>query len=129
MAFTIFSGSLVHDEYRERAASLRETIDAEDRLYVLRVDDESYLAHLMSRFQLDVPTLHFDQVSIGAGKAQRIVYDVGHSMQKWTDAHAESDGVELRIPFTGDPQLLMRRPNRRVASFEVEVELEEVQGG
>lgn len=111
MEFQIFHVKRLDELLRQLVSSLEQRIDSELPEYLMSVNEDDYVQHLVSSFSLEPPAIHFDKVEASA--QEKLVpardYFTSAAGQKY-----KKQVVTFHIPFTGDPVLLQCAPSTRL---------------
>ena len=96
----MWAGPTYQSYYLRIGELVRKELDAQDSEYLLNVDFEDYLAHLVQRMRWEPLDWNESGITIEAFSVQRTRSDgLGRSFQ------AEEDRLRLRIPISDHPQL------------------------
>lgn len=112
--FNIFAGQEADDFFKERSRKLAETIDREREDYILKVNEQEYVEHLLGQFNLEPLELHADKVE--AEVVERDV-EVRRSPEFYGRGSTHTRRAQVAIyhvPFTGSPDLFRLIPNPRL---------------
>ena len=106
----IFSGNSISETFQKLYSEIISAISRESEEYILNVNETAYVEHLESKYKLNAPKIHFDQVyadsyekDIPAEYFPRSFYvNEGKSYKK--------DVFQFFIPCSGEISLLKNRP-------------------
>ena len=110
-AFKIFCEQEFDDVTAERRQRLAGEISAEDQDYILGVDRDRYVEHLVSKYAFDPLILELDEKTVSDGEIEVLAeqFPPGFAVQR--GGRYKRPIVRYHIPFSGDSQLLRCRPN------------------
>ena len=98
------------EEYRNKISG---EINSQTDAYILNVNIDDYTAHLVQKYTLDIPEFHFDKVYVDT-----VERDIpGSRFPKYefmisdTSKMFRKEVIIYHIPYTGDINLLLLRPN------------------
>lgn len=101
---------------KNQLVQLADKIQSEKRTYLLNVDENKYIDHLVSEFTVEVPVVNFDKKTISYGEKEIpadqhpsgafFMFDEGKSYKRQV--------VTFHLPFSGDVEILKFRPNPSV---------------
>lgn len=98
-------------------AHLQEAINrihSEREDYILNVNEDDYIGHLISEFTLSIPVVDFDNVTVSS--YEKMVSGSRHPNSFWVEPHEEykRQVVVYHLPFSGELELLNYMPNPRI---------------
>ena len=105
-AFSDYDGFSVIENQKQRIAS---TINSQADDYILNVNKEEYIQHLVSEFTIPPLEIHRDQLSASTYEAQIPAEHHPSSYYVHSGKSYPKDVIKYHLPFTGDPELLKVR--------------------
>ena len=105
-AFSDYDGFSVVENQKQRIAS---TIKSQPDDYILNVNKEEYIQHLVSEFTIPPLEIHRDQLSASTYEAQIPAEHHPSSYYVHSGKSYPKDVIKYHLPFMGDPELLKVR--------------------
>ena len=102
---------------------VKARIDQENQNYLLNVNEEDYLAHIVSEFRIEPLSIDFGGVEASFSEKMIQAERFPQTFHVFAGKSYPRQVVRYHIPFSGDPRLLQCVPSPRVMNtFQVEVE-------
>ena len=105
-AFSEDDGSSLIDQRRK---SISAEINSQNDDYILNVNKEEYIQHLISNFHIDPVEIHRDQLTVSTHEEQIPAEMHPSSYFVDRDGSYTRDVIKFHLPFTGDEELLKVR--------------------
>lgn len=105
-AFSDYDGFSVIESQKQRIAS---AINSQPDNYILNVNKEEYIQHLVSEFTITPVEIDRDQLSASTYEAQIPAEYHPSSYYVHSGKSYPKDVIKYHLPFTGDPELLKVR--------------------
>lgn len=105
-AFSDYDGFSVIENQKQRIVA---TINSQPDNYILNVNREEYIQHLVSEFTIHPLEIHKDQISASTYEAQIPAEHHPSSYYVHSGKSYPKDVIKYHLPFTGDPELLKVR--------------------
>lgn len=109
--FNIFAENSFIRVVEAQKQKIRERIDRESQNYILNVNEEEYLTHIVSEFEINPLTLEFNQRHITTREAAIPAEQFGRGYAVHPGRSYTKQVITYHIPFSGDPALLHCHPN------------------
>lgn len=94
---------------------LAEEVQRQDESYVLNVNVDEYVEHLIDRYVLDIPELHRSGVFVESGERMIPAEQFPFSFNVYAGKSYPRPVLTYHVPFSGDMQLLRYTPSSRIA--------------
>jgi hypothetical protein len=111
----IFSERELRDYLDNKINEMKAAIQKESADYLLNVNEDDYVRHLLERYEIDQINICFDQVDVSAREAEipaerfpRYEFHVAPGKRY------PKQVITYHIPYSGDEVLLRCRPSRRI---------------
>ena len=105
-AFSDYDGFSVIENQKQRIVV---AINSQPDDYILNVNREEYIQHLVSEFTILPLEIHKDQISASTYEAQIPAEHHPSSYYVHSEKSYPKDVIKYHLPFTGDPELLKVR--------------------
>ena len=107
--FSAFSEDDGSSLINQRRKSISAEINSQNDDYILNVNKEEYIQHLISNFHIDPVEIHRDQLTVSTHEEQ--IPAEMHPSSYFVDRGGSytRDVIKFHIPFTGDEELLKVR--------------------
>ncbi len=123
--FHIFAEAPLQVHFSRQLAMLRGVIESQSEDYILNVNENEYLNHLVSIYTLDSPIIDVDRQQISSSEAEGDVdFQIGIRPANEGHRTRKRHAILCHVPFTGDPELLRLMPSARLI-WEMPVTLED----
>jgi len=101
--FSEYRGSTMLDNQR---SAITTDIKSQSDDYILNVNKEEYIQHLVSHFSISPIVLHEEELSVSTHEEQ--IPAEWHPSSYWMESGTSyaRDVIRYHLPFSGDPQLL-----------------------
>lgn len=106
LAFSKYDGFSVIENQKQRIAS---AINSQPDDYVLNVNKEEYISHIISEYTITPLEIHIDQLSASTYEAQIPSEHHPNSYNVHSGKSYPKDVIKYHLPFTGDTKLLKVR--------------------
>lgn len=108
----LYAGKSILDYFADLENRLQNEINSQDESYILNVNDDDYTAHLRSKFAVDAPELHFDDVTVDSTEKDIPPAKFpSHASLFMDERYYKTEVFIYHIPYTGNVSLLQYRPN------------------
>jgi hypothetical protein len=109
--FPLFCGISFNQVTQGKLVKMKAHIHAEDTSYLLNVNADSYIEHVIDTFQMAPPAIDFDNVAVSSEEkrqmAERFNFYSGVEAGQWFTCHV----VTYHLPTSADEQVLSSQPN------------------
>lgn len=106
LAFSDYDGfSTIENQKR----SISSAINSQPDDYILNVNKEEYIAHIISEFSIEPLEIHEDQITASTYEAQIPAERHPSDYYVHSGKSYPKDVIKYHLPFTGDPELLKFR--------------------
>jgi len=123
----IFAEQEASDFLERVKSSVRHTIESESDDYLLNVNEENYLDHLVDRFSIEPLKIDIDHVYVTSHEVEIPAEQFPRDFYVMAGKSYKKDIIKYHIPFSGNPELLRCVPNPRIMwSVPVEIESNEI---
>jgi len=106
LAFSEYDGFSVIENQKQSVSS---AINSQPDDYILNVNKEEYIAHIVSEFTITPLEIHEDQLTASTYEAQIPAERHPSDYYVHSGKSYPKDVIKYHLPFTGDPQLLKVR--------------------
>lgn len=106
LAFSEYDGFSVIENQKQRVIS---AINSQSDNYMLNVNKEEYIAHLVSEFTITPLEIHTDQLTASTYEAQIPAEHHPSDYYMHSGKSYPKDVIKYHLPFSGDPELLKVR--------------------
>lgn len=110
----IFAEQRAGDFLEQTKNSIRLAVENEADEYLLNVNEETYLDHMVDRFTIDPLEIHTDKVYASTHEAEIASELFPRDFYIRDGTSYKKDVINYHIPFTGNPELLRYIPNPRI---------------
>jgi hypothetical protein len=119
----LFGEQTIDEVLNKIHVSIERKIESERENYILNVSQTEYTEFLYQEFALDVPELHFDEVSIDSYEKDIPAERFPFNYHVYPGKFYKKDVIRFHIPFSGDKDILGCRPSRYTLSGGYEVNI------
>lgn len=106
----IFSKGRISEIFQQTVDAIKSTIENEMENYILNANETDYVEHLESKYKLDVPELHFDQVNADSYEADIPAEYYQGSFHNYEEKKYKKEVIQFFIPCSGNINLLAYSP-------------------
>jgi|GEM_PF-2226024 len=124
MAFDIFAKVELSQYLRQRLAEMNRAVQAEPADYILNVNEEEYVQHLVDQYQVEPLEMRFEGVYVSAREEMIPAERHPRAFIVTRGASCPKQAITYHIPYSGTEELLRCIPNPRVRNTH-EVELKD----
>ena len=113
--FQPFSDDMSFEVIENQKKSIVKAINNESNDYILNVNEEEYIKHMVSKFEIHPLQIHKDRLTLETYEADLPAEDFSINRYQIDDFHESQqyyrkDIIKYYLPFTGEPWLLRVRP-------------------
>src|SRR5438034_9067093 len=94
--------------------TLKQQIEGGNREYLLNINEEKYIDHLVSRFTIEPLVLHFDNVEASSKEKMIPAERFPFNFNVYRGKSYPKPVIKYHLPVTGDLNLLRCMPNPRL---------------
>ncbi len=106
----IFSKGRISGIFQIAVDAIESTIENETENYILNANETEYVEHLESKYRLDVPELHFDQVNADSYEAEIPAEYFPRTFNVYEGKKYKKEIIQFFIPCSGNIGLLAYSP-------------------
>jgi hypothetical protein len=111
----VFFEAEFSDFLAKRERDLGEEVRRQEESYIINVNVEEYVEHLVDRYVLDIPKLHRTDVFVETGERMIPAEQFPYSFYVHRGKSYPRPVLTYHVPFSGDIQLLRYTPSTRLA--------------
>lgn len=109
---TLFNEYLLSDLFKDRNQKIVEEIEHEDENYILNVNEQTYINHLITKYQYNIPIIRFEDISVSHYEDDiPIEYFPNYALYKEPHRTIKKSIIQYMIPCSGDTDLLRAHPS------------------
>lgn len=113
-SFSVFAELELRDHLESRVRALRQKIAAESENYILNVDEQQYIEHLVSESTLENIELHVDNVEATTREVQVPAQHFSPLFNVQPGKSYPRTAIVYHVPFEGDAGLFHCAPSSRL---------------
>ncbi|UKT65461.1 hypothetical protein [Pedobacter mucosus] len=106
----IFSKGRISEIFEKAFDSIKSLIEGETENYILNANENEYADHIESKYKLQIPEIHFDQVSADSYETDIPAEYFPQSFNVFEGKKYKKEVIQYFIPCSGDINLLAYGP-------------------